>query len=68
MIDYAQAPDLTKNPPILTGEAIDIFRIAKKLNLTKRSYAWIVAQSVVGPNENERAPSEFHPGLLGNVQ
>lgn len=52
----------------LSGEAIEIFKIAKKLNLTKRSYAWIVAQSVVGPNENERAPSEFHPGLLGKEQ
>lgn len=47
------------------GEAIDILKVASRLRLTKRSYAWIVAQSVIGSNENERAPAEFHPGLLG---
>lgn len=50
-----------------SGEAVDIFKIAKKLKLTKRSYAWIVAQSVVGQNEHERAPNGFHPGLLGKL-
>lgn len=45
---------------------MDILKVAKKLKLTKRGYAWIVAQSVVGLNEDHLAPAEFHPGLLGN--
>lgn len=44
---------------------MDILKVAKKLKLTKRSYAWIVAQSVIGPDESEEASLEFHPGLLG---
>ena len=49
-------------------EAINILKVAKKLKLTKRGYVWIVAQSVVGPNENWLAPAEFHPGLLGKIR
>lgn len=52
---------------LISGEAIDILKVSKKLKLTKRSHAWILAQSVIGSNELERAPIEFHPGLLGKA-
>lgn len=45
--------------------AIEILAAAKQLKLTRKTYAWIVAQSVIGANDNERAPSEFQPGILG---